>query len=212
MISIIDYGMGNLRSVQKGFEKVGIEAKIITDPDLVLKADGLVLPGVGAFSDAIKNLKNSGMDEAIIKYIALDKPFLGICLGLQLLFESSEEWGHTEGLGVLKGTVKKLSGNLKIPHMGWNYLNYQEDNLKAKETIFKDIPLNTAFYFVHSYYVSPEDKRVIAGTTDYGIDFTVAVVKNNLSAIQFHPEKSSFWGLKLLQNFGGVVDDYLSRH
>ncbi len=207
VIAIVNYGMGNLRSVQKGFEKVGIQADIVTDPTLLTKAQGVVLPGVGAFGDAMKNLSASGMDQAVLDYIASGRPFLGICLGLQLLFEASEEWGYTEGLGVFPGMVRKLTGDLKIPHMGWNHVHYASLKSRAdtNSAIFEDIPNGSAFYFVHSYYIDPTDQSIITGTTEYGNPFPVAVGKNNVYAIQFHPEKSSVLGLKLLRNFGGVV-------
>ncbi|KJS15874.1 MAG: imidazole glycerol phosphate synthase [Peptococcaceae bacterium BRH_c4b] len=221
MIAIIDYGMGNLRSVQKGFEKVGVKAEIVRDPDAVESARGVVLPGVGAFADAMENLIRTGMDRAVIRAISGGRPFLGICLGLQLLFEASEEWGHTSGLGVFRGMVRRLPPGLKVPHMGWNQLNYRpgkagqsvdgallETNFTGGEScrIFRDIPEGSSFYFVHSYYVDPMDKDIVAGVTEYGIEFVSAVAKNNVYAIQFHPEKSSALGLRILQNFGGVVE------
>jgi len=161
------------------------------------------------------------MDRAVIRAISGGRPFLGICLGLQLLFEASEEWGHTSGLGVFRGMVRRLPPGLKVPHMGWNQLNYRpgkagqsvdgallETNFTGGEScrIFRDIPEGSSFYFVHSYYVDPMDKDIVAGVTEYGIEFVSAVAKNNVYAIQFHPEKSSALGLRILQNFGGVVE------
>lgn len=201
MIAIIDYGMGNLRSVQKAFEKVGLDARVITSADEVESAGGVVLPGVGAFADAMSNLKKTGLDLAVHRAVGENKPFLGICLGLQMLFETSDEWGSTPGLGILKGTVRRLPDRLKVPHMGWNHVK-----IAKPCPIFKDIPDCTAFYFVHSYYVDPGETEVVAGTTDYGMDFTCAVARGNIFAIQFHPEKSSGLGLKILQNFGEVVE------
>jgi glutamine amidotransferase len=213
--------MGNLRSVQKGFEKVGIKAEIVRDPVAVENARGVVLPGVGAFADAMENIARSGMDRAVIRTISSGRPFLGICLGLQLLFEASEEWGHTRGLGVFKGTVRRLPPGLKVPHMGWNQLNYgsgkagcpaggarAENSRTGGEAcrLFSGIPENSSFYFVHSYYVDPLDREIVAGVTEYGIEFVSAVARDNVYAIQFHPEKSSALGLRILQNFGGVVE------
>ncbi|MFZ5647617.1 MAG: imidazole glycerol phosphate synthase subunit HisH [Bacillota bacterium] len=201
MIAIIDYGMGNLRSVEKGFEKVGVRVKVVTSPDEVDRADGVVLPGVGAFADAMDNLKKAGMDEAVKKAIGEGRPFLGICLGLQLLFEASEEWGYSRGLGIFPGLVRRLPENLKVPHMGWNQVKFTGDH-----PIFQGVPDNSSFYFVHSYYVDPEEEKVNAGVTDYGMRFTSAVGYKNVFAIQFHPEKSSALGLRILRNFGGIVE------
>ncbi|MFZ5650426.1 MAG: imidazole glycerol phosphate synthase subunit HisH [Bacillota bacterium] len=201
MIAIIDYGMGNLRSVEKGFEKVGVRVKVVTDPDEVDRARGVVLPGVGAFADAMENLKNAGMDEAVKRAIKDGRPFLGICLGLQLLFEASEEWGHSHGLGILPGLVRRLPEKLKVPHMGWNQVKFTGDH-----PVFRGIPDNSSFYFVHSYYVDPEEQKVKAGVTDYGLSFASAVGYENVFAIQFHPEKSSALGLRILRNFGGIVE------
>lgn len=202
MIAIIDYGMGNLRSVQKGFEKVGFAAEIVRDPAAVENARGVVLPGVGAFADAMSNLRKTGMDRVVTRVIESGKPFLGICLGLQLLFEASEEWGHSRGLGVFPGMVRRLPPGLKVPHMGWNQLEYRGDRCK----VFEGIPNGSSFYFVHSYYVDPLNKEIVSGVTEYGISFTSAVARENVYAIQFHPEKSSALGLRILQNFGGVVN------
>jgi len=201
LIAIIDYGMGNLRSVEKGFEKVGVKARVVTDPAEVDRAEGVVLPGVGAFAEAMENLKNTGMDEAVKKAIREGRPFLGICLGLQLLFEASEEWGHSRGLGIFPGLVRRLPELLKVPHMGWNQVKFM-----GEHPILKDVPDNSAFYFVHSYYVDPEQDAIRAGITDYGMQFTSAVGYENVFAIQFHPEKSSTLGLRILRNFGGIVE------
>ncbi|MCL5058150.1 MAG: imidazole glycerol phosphate synthase subunit HisH [Actinobacteria bacterium] len=201
MIAIIDYGMGNLRSVEKGFEKVGVPAKIAADPGEVDRADGVVLPGVGAFADAMDNLRKTGMDGAVKRAIDGGRPFLGICLGLQLLFEASEEWGHSEGLGIFPGTVRRLPEGFKIPHMGWNQVL-----LRGDHPIMEGVPDGSSFYFVHSYYVDPGREDIIAGVTDYGMQFTSAVGYKNLYAIQFHPEKSSSLGLRVLRNFGGIVE------
>lgn len=201
MIAIIDYGMGNLRSVQKGFERVGVEVKIVREPEAVDRAGGVVLPGVGAFADAMGNLKRTGLDLAVKRAVGDGRPFLGICLGLQLMFEASEEWGHSEGLGIFPGMVRRLPEGLKVPHMGWNQVQFREES-----PLFEGVPDNSAFYFVHSYYVDPEGDAIKTGVTDYGIEFTSAVGQNNVFAIQFHPEKSSALGLRILRNFGGIVE------
>ncbi len=199
MVTIIDYGMGNLRSVQKAFEFIGKNAIITSDKKKILHSSLVVLPGVGSFSAAMKNLKKLNLLETIKKIIADGKPFLGLCLGLQLLFEKSEE-GNCKGLGILKGKVKKFDDPLlKIPHMGWNNIRLKVKGERLK--IFKDIPDNSYFYFVHSYYVKPEDKKIIATTTDYGINFTSSIFYKNIFATQFHPEKSQKNGLKLLKNY-----------
>ena len=201
MIAIIDYGMGNLRSVQKGLEKVGHEAFITADPNQVAQAKGVVLPGVGAFADAMTNLIATGLDRAVLKAVNDGKPFLGICLGQQLLFDVSEEWGLTEGLGIFPGRVIRFpEDNLKVPHMGWNQVEIQKDN-----PLMEGIPDNSAFYFVHSYYVNPVDHEVILGVTDYGVRFSSYVGRDKIFGIQFHPEKSSALGLKILDNFGRMV-------
>lgn len=209
MIAIIDYGMGNLRSVQKGFEKVGHDAIVTSNYKDILSADGVVLPGVGAFKDCMRNLREGGLIDTIHKVIDDAKPFLGICLGLQLLFTESEEFGIHKGLNIIKGRVMKFSFNtpnselrtlnLKIPHMGWNNIG-----IKRRHPVFENIPDNSYFYFVHSYYVIPEDDSVIASTTDYGVEFVSSISKDNLFACQFHPEKSQELGLRMLKNFGDI--------
>jgi glutamine amidotransferase len=206
MIAIIDYGMGNLRSVQKGFEKVGFEAVVTSDPKVVLEAERIVLPGVGAFPDCMRNLEHGGFVEPILKVIREGRPFLGICLGLQLLFTESEEFGIHKGLDVIPGRVVRFpegmteeEEELKVPHMGWNQLSF-----KLRPPAFSGIPDGTNFYFVHSYYVQPDDSSVIATTTRYGIDFCSSVWKDNIVATQFHPEKSQEKGLAILQNFGAM--------
>jgi glutamine amidotransferase len=201
MIKIVDYGMGNLRSVQKAFERIGAEAVIVTRPAEVEGASKLVLPGVGAFRDAIQELTRTELDRPVRDHIAADKPFLGICLGLQLLFDVSYEDGHWEGLGVLGGKVVRFADqpDLKVPHMGWNSLEL------AKPTrIFEGIPSGSSFYFVHSYHVVPKDESVIAARTEHGTRFVSAVARNNLFATQFHPEKSQSVGLRLLKNFAAI--------
>jgi len=200
MLAIIDYGMGNLRSVEKGFLKVGVDAKVVNDPRSVDDAEAVVLPGVGAFRDCMKNLDQMKLIEPILKSIRNGKPYLGICLGLQMLFTESEEFGVYKGLDVLKGKVVRFQVDLKVPHMGWNTVR-----LLKKPPIFDGIKDESYFYFVHSYYVAPDDAGIIAGTTDYGMTFTSMVWKDNIIATQFHPEKSQETGLKILKNFGDFV-------
>ncbi|MDD2581593.1 MAG: imidazole glycerol phosphate synthase subunit HisH [Desulfuromonadaceae bacterium] len=203
MIAIIDYGMGNLRSVQKGFEKVGSEAVITDDPQVLLRAERVVLPGVGAFRDCMHNLEQGGFIEPILKVITEGRPFLGICVGMQLLFSDSVEFGLYSGLNVIPGHVLRFSDRmtvagekLKVPQMGWNQLSF-----KRRPPAFKDIDDGSNVYFVHSYYVKPDDSSVIATTTDYGIEFCSSVWKDNIVATQFHPEKSQAIGLQILKNF-----------
>jgi glutamine amidotransferase len=201
MITIVDYGMGNLRSVQKAFHKLGIDAVISQDPKEIAQAEKLVLPGVGAFRDAIRELTAKDMADPVKDHIASGKPFLGICLGLQLLFEVSYEDGEWEGLGVVSGEVQRLKDfpELKIPHMGWNSLQIQ-----GNPAVFQDIPNGSHFYFVHSYHVVPKEESLIAARTTHGQSFVSVIAKDNLFATQFHPEKSQRWGLKLLSNFADL--------
>lgn len=200
-IAIINYEMGNLLSVQKALAKLGYPAEITQDPEVIVKAPGVILPGVGAFSDAMAIIKQKSLVEAIKEVARLDKPFLGICLGMQLLFSNSSEGGKTtEGLNLISGTVKRLPAGLKVPHMGWNQVK-----IRRSGGLFKGIPDGTDFYFVHSYYVESQDESVITGETEYGLNFTVSVQQGNLFGVQFHPEKSSSWGLKVLKNFGELV-------
>lgn len=201
MIAIIDYGMGNLRSVYRGFLKAGVQVAVVENPDLVDGADGVVLPGVGAFADAMVNLRAAGMVGAIQRAVAAGKPLLGICLGQQLLFEASEEWGHHKGLGIFPGQVRRLPEGLKVPHMGWNQIE-----IIRPDPLLAGIPDLSSFYFVHSYAVYPADKDIILTMTEYGIRFASIVGKGKVYGIQFHPEKSSSLGLKILENFGRVVD------
>ncbi|MDZ4818387.1 MAG: imidazole glycerol phosphate synthase subunit HisH [Planctomycetota bacterium] len=198
MLAIIDYQMGNLRSVQKGFEKVGHQATITSDPEVLRKADKIVLPGVGAFEDAIAELRRRHLVEPIRELIQQGKPFLGICLGLQLLFDVGYEGGSHEGLGILRGTVQRFEvpAEFKVPHMGWN-----RANVLRRPPVLKGLPDDTYFYFVHSYYVVPDDPQVIATETDYSGNFCSMIWRDNLFATQFHPEKSQADGLRLLQNF-----------
>lgn len=199
MITIIDYGMGNLASVSNAFAKLGYATVISSDPEQVAAADQVILPGVGAFADAMTNLKHWGLDEAIREICNKEVPLLGICLGLQLLFSESYENGVHKGLDIISGTVEKLRIPLqyKVPHMGWNNLTINPASL-----IFKGLKTGDYFYFVHSYYVVPADAKVTAACSNYGLDFTCAVEKGNIFAVQFHPEKSGRKGLQILKNFG----------
>ncbi|WP_298866985.1 imidazole glycerol phosphate synthase subunit HisH [uncultured Gimesia sp.] len=201
MITIIDYGMGNLRSVQKAFEKIGAEATITSKPDEIARATKLLLPGVGAFRDGIQCLKDKSLVEPIWEHVNSGKPFLGICLGLQLLFDISYEDGEYEGLGMIPGKVVRLEDQpgLKIPHIGWN-----EIETVTPHPILADIPSHEHFYFVHSYYVVPEDESAVVAYTEHGSRFASIVARDNIFASQFHPEKSQSAGLKLLQNFASL--------
>ena len=215
MIAIIDYGMGNLRSVQKGFERMGHEAVVTSDAKMILNASKVVLPGVGAFPDCMRNLREYGLIDAVHRSIESGKPFLGICLGLQLLFTESEEFGISKGLDIVKGKVIRFKGRafetsrgvypdkpgtldtLKVPHMGWNSIS-----VKRRPPVLADVPDDSYFYFVHSFHVVPEDTGVIATSTDYGFEFVSSIWKDNIFATQFHPEKSQALGLSILKRFG----------
>jgi imidazole glycerol-phosphate synthase subunit HisH len=202
VIAVIDYGMGNLRSVQKAFETVGAQVVVTRDPKTILGASSAVLPGVGAFKDCMDNLREYGLLEVVHQFIKTGKPFLGICLGLQVLFSESEEFGNVPGLGVIPGKTLRFNFSdhagekLKIPHMGWNSVH-----LKNESPLFKGIPDASWFYFVHSYYVAPEDSLSVCATADYGSEFVCGIHHDNVHAFQFHPEKSQALGLKLLKNF-----------
>src|SRR5665213_1091920 len=201
--AIIDYGMANLRSVQKAFEEVGTAAEIVSKPEQIRHASKIVLPGVGAFQDAVKTLRASGLVEPIKEHIRAGKLFLGICLGLQMLFDVSYEDGEHQGLGIVPGKVVRFdvdrTQGLKVPHMGWNQLN-----IKRPSPLLKDLPAGCGVYFVHSYYVVPTDASLIATTTDYGGEFVSSIWRDNLLATQFHPEKSQKIGLQLLSNFAAL--------
>lgn len=196
MIAVIDYGSGNLRSVVKALESVGAEAIVTQNAKEITNANKIVLPGVGAMEQAMQRLKDLNLTSAIQETIKGNKPFLGICLGLQLLFSESEEGGKVKGLEVIPGKVKKLKGQ-KVPHIGWNQVKI----VSKENPLFKGIPDESSFYFCHSYYVTPEEVSIVAAKTDYGINFTSAIWKNKLFGVQFHPEKSQALGLRLLENF-----------
>lgn len=202
MIAIVDYRMGNLRSVQKGFEHAGVADVIVTDDPLdIERADGIVLPGVGAFRDAAANLRDSGCEDMVRARVAGGVPFLGICLGMQLLADTGLEDGEWEGLGMVSGVCDRLPAGVKIPHIGWNTVEYPRES-----PLFANIPESTAFYFVHSYRLRPADPLTVIGSTEYGVRFAAAVQSDNIYAVQFHPEKSSTAGLTLLKNFDRIVE------
>ncbi len=199
MIAVIDYGMGNLRSVQKALQKVGGDARITHDAQQILAAERVVLPGVGAMGAAMDKLTELGLVNSIHQVIQSGRPFLGICVGLQLMFESSEEGTNTRGLGVFEGGVKKFS-QLKVPQMGWNELTLTQRDCP----LFEGISDGAEVYFCHSYYVDPDDSTIEATSTDYGIRYTSAVRRDNVFGVQFHPEKSQTVGLHILKNFVGL--------
>jgi glutamine amidotransferase len=203
LIAIIDYGVGNLRSVEKAFEYIGCDTVITNDRKTILQADAVVLPGVGAFADAMENLGKADMIEVVKEVVSKNTPFLGICLGMQLLFDYSEEGGeNVKGLGIFKGSIKQLpvDKGLKVPHIGWNLLK-----LKDNCPIFDGLPENPYVYFVHSYYLAADDRDIVKATADYGIEFDAAVGRGNVFAVQFHPEKSGEVGLSMLRNFVKVA-------
>lgn len=201
MIAIIDYGAGNLQSVKKALDFIGVESVITDDPETINACDKILLPGVGSFGDAMASMKEKNLVETVKQNALSGKPFLGICLGLQLLFEESEESPGVKGLGIFKGKIRKfpVDMGLKIPHIGWNSIS-----IKQNDTIFKNIQENAYVYFVHSYYLEAEEPDTVAAVTNYGIDFHSAVGKNNIFATQFHPEKSGDVGLQILKNFASM--------
>ena len=204
-IVIIDYGMGNLRNVQKAFEHIGVAARVSAQVKDLHRADGLVLPGVGAFGDAMHNLRAAALIDPIRSNVEAGKPLLGICLGLQLLFDHSQEMGEHEGLGLLPGQVVRFGDELKVPHVGWNQLDIAQS--KAQHPLLKDIQDHSYAYFVHSYYVVTDDPDCVLTMTEYGIDFASIVARGNVFGAQPHPEKSQEVGLQLLRSFAGIVED-----
>ena len=201
MIAIVDYGVGNLYSVEKAFAKFSDDVILTQSADVIDKADKVVLPGVGAFGDCLKNFKASGLMDAVMRAVENNKPVMGICVGLQIMFEGSEESPDIKGLGIFKGMVRKINApGLKIPHMGWNSLTINE-NTHVDINLFKNIRKSPYVYFVHSYHAVPEDKSIILATSVYGEEITAAVGKNNVIATQFHPEKSGDIGLSIIKNF-----------
>ena len=204
MIGIVDYGMGNLGSVMNACRFLNLDARIITEPDELDACRGLILPGVGAFGDCMEHLAAHGFVEASRTWIAAGKPFLGICVGLQALFEGSDESPGVAGLGVLRGRVRKFAptADCKVPQIGWNRVRFQQPECP----LFQNVPDQTYFYFVHSFYAEIADITVTAGVTAYaGVTYTAAVWRDNLMAVQFHPEKSQQWGLQMLKNFGALT-------
>lgn len=198
MVAIIDYGAGNLQSVKKALDFLGYDSEITMDKEKIMNASHVILPGVGSFGDAMASIRERGLEDTIKQCADGSKPFLGICLGLQLLFETSEESPDVKGLGILKGRIVTIprDNGLKVPHMGWNSVS-----LRQNDGIFNGIKDNSYFYFVHSYYLKDADAEVVAGTTEYGVEIECAVQKGFVCATQFHPEKSSDVGLQLLKNF-----------
>ena len=196
MIAVIDYGAGNLRSVSNALVRLGYQPRVTREPEDVLNARAVIFPGVGAAADAMQSLRESGMDEAIQEVIRQGQPLFAICVGMQVMLSSTEEGGWNECLGVIPGTVKRLPLGLKVPHIGWNQVKQAD-----RHPLFEGIPDESNFYFVHSYYPEPEDATVVAGTSEYGINFCSVLIKDNLVATQFHPEKSGELGLRIYANF-----------
>ena len=197
MIAVVDYDAGNVKSVEKALDKLGAKHVLTSDPEIIKNADSCILPGVGNFGDCMDKLRSRGLDVSLREFAASGKCFLGICVGLQLLFDESEESPGVEGLGILKGKVKKFesSDEIKVPQIGWN------DVTSVKGRLFEGIDEGTFFYFVHSYYLDAEDKNIVTSKTSYGIDYDSSVESGNVFATQFHPEKSSDAGMKVLTNF-----------
>ncbi|MGN1131299.1 MAG: imidazole glycerol phosphate synthase subunit HisH [Ruminococcus sp.] len=203
MIAIIDYGAGNIQSVYKALKFIGAECKVTDNKEEIMNADGAILPGVGSFGDTMDTMNSRNINDTVIEFTKSEKPFLGICLGLQLLFPESEESPGVKGLSIFEGKISKIpnqEGTLKIPHMGWNSIS-----IKQKDGIFKGIEGEPYVYFVHSYYLDAKDKDIVAATTSYGVEIDAAVQKGNIIATQFHPEKSGDVGLKMLKNFVEMV-------
>jgi glutamine amidotransferase len=202
MIAIIDYGMGNLRSVQKAFQKVGVEAVITDERETIESARAVVLPGVGAFGDAMTNLRSQDLVEPIERVVEQGKPLFGICLGLQLFFEESEEMGLHKGLGLFPGRVRRFDVGLKVPHIGWNQVH-----IRRQSPLLDGLADGSYAYFVHSYYVEPTEDDIILTTTDYGLNFTSIVGRGTIFGIQFHPEKSQDVGMRILSNFVAMIEE-----
>ena len=200
MIAIVDYDIGNIHSVHKAFKHIGADVTITDDPAVILRADGVVLPGVGAFGDAMANLRRLGLLDPIHRVIDAGVPFLGICAGMQVLFDVGEELGTHHGLGVLAGSVERFGDGLKVPQIGWNQIRPQRDH-----PLLAGVPYGAYVYFAHSYRVVPADESIVVATTDYGVAYPSAVASDNVCGIQFHPEKSQRTGLRILGNFVGLV-------
>jgi glutamine amidotransferase len=201
MITVVDYGVGNLHSVAKALEKVGADIRVTSDWRDIEKSDGVVLPGVGAFKDSMDAMNRSDLAKAIKSFIASGKPFLGVCVGLQMLFAESEEFGVSQGLGVFPGRVIKFPTGQKVPHMGWNQIKIK----KNLNPLLRGLTDGDYLYFVHSYYVVPKDESIVAAESNYGVDFTCMVWDKNVFGTQFHPEKSQTVGLKIYENFKVLV-------
>ena len=204
MIAVVDYGAGNLASVANALDRIGAPVEVTYDPKVIRSADGVIVPGVGAAADTMKHLDSLGLPNVIREVIDREIPYLGICMGMQVLLERSYEGGEHPCLGVIPGSAKRLPGELPIPHMGWNQVRQN-----GAHPLFRGIPDDTDFYFVHSYYVDPEDRAWVGSETEYGIIFTSAVCRGTVMGTQFHPEKSGYWGLRLLENFVAIVSDGL---
>ena len=200
MIAILDYGAGNLRSVAKALETVGTRPVLTDDPAVVAQADGLVVPGQGSAVDAMRNLTRLGLGEPLKQYVASGRPFLGVCLGEQIIFDKSEEGAGVDCLGLIPGIVRRLPGGQKVPHIGWNTVRF-----RTAHPLLEGVPDDSYFYFVHSFYVDPADPADIVGETDYGVTFTSIVARGNVFATQFHPEKSAGIGLRVYRNFARLV-------
>jgi len=208
VIVVVDYGMGNVQSILNVLNKFDVDAVLTKDKNRILRADGVILPGVGAFKKAIRELEENGLNEVLNKYVNTGKPLLGVCLGMQLLFESSDEFGFTKGLGLINGKVEKFPStvNGKLPHIGWNII--RQNLTDWYDTILKDISGNDSFYFVHSYICKPSDRRVILSTTEYGgVEFCSSIKKNNIYGCQFHPEKSADSGITVINSFLGIINE-----
>lgn len=201
MIAIVDYGVGNLRSVQKAFQAIGYQARIVAQPEDLNDASSIVLPGVGAFGDAMDNLREGGWVEPLLRDIRQEKPFMGICLGMQLLFEESDEMGVHRGLGLFPGRVPRFEPGLLVPQIGWNQIHIQRSH-----PLLEGVPDGSFAYFVHSYYVEPEDENIVLAETDYGIHYASVVGRQRAFGIQFHPEKSQDVGLRILRNFARMEE------
>lgn len=201
MIAVVDYGAGNLASVVNALERIGAPVTITHDPDVIQNADGVIVPGVGAAADTMKHLTDLNLADVITEVIRRNVPYLGICMGMQVLLTTSYEGGEHSCLNVIPGTVRRFPNGLPIPHMGWNQVKHEGDH-----PLFAGIPDGTDFYFVHSYFIDPDDRAWVGSITDYGVDFVSAVCRGNVMGTQFHPEKSGAWGLKLLENFVGIVN------
>jgi glutamine amidotransferase len=200
-IAIINYNMGNIKSVENAFKIIGAQVKVTSSPNIIRKAEAVVLPGVGAFQDAVKNLKQLRLYDSVIEATGSEKPFLGICIGLQVLFEYGKEGGKSDGLGIFKGSVERIPPGVKIPHMGWNKIKI----VKEKSLLFKNIKNGESFYFVHSYHVFCDDENLISSLTEYGINLVSSIEYKNIYGLQFHPEKSSISGLQILKNFASIA-------